>query len=221
MNKGPVNVPEDYRKALANIRQPHRLDFQRDLRGADTDPAPPKAADQPGYSNTETFAPLLAEYNYVLDLPTRWRFWADDENVNQFAAGYVSQPDWDFNGWSWRGWGWIDMGDYYENLGHKFNGHAWYRTEAEIPKLPAGKKVYLHFAGITMHPVVGAFIYVNGKYCPVQGDLPKDSTVREFDITDAVKPGEKNVIVVGMADYRGPGGIYKRGVRVGVRRGNG
>ena len=63
--------------------------------------------------------------------------------------------------------------------------------------------------GITLHPVVGAQIYVNGKLLWAQSDAEKESPVLVLDITDGVVFGSPNLVVVKVFDYGGPGGIYR------------
>jgi len=86
-----------------------------------------------------------------------------------------------------------------------------------VPKRLKGKKVFLHFGGMTLHPVVGAQVYVNGKLLWAQGDVEKESPALVLDITDAAKAGEKNVVVVKIFNYGGPGGIF-RPVKVATLR---
>ena len=213
---GPANVPEDYMRALENCKKPHRTDFERTDRGGLTDPPAPKL---PPYDEEEVFGALKRKYEYVGDLPTAWQFLADSENVGTFGAEY-GKVDWNYCGERWRdrNWGTIEIGDYWENRGIRFNGHGWYRTEFEVPKRLAGEKVFLHFGGITLHPVVGAQVYVNGKLLWAQADVEKESAVLVLDITDMAEPGKKNVVVVKIFNYGGPGGIT-RPVKLATLRG--
>ena len=198
-------ISDDYRRAFENCRRPHRMDFKRTDRGGSTDPPAPKL---PPYDEKKVFGALKEKYEYVADLPMTWRFLADAENVGSFGAEY-GNVEWNYCGETWRDWGTIEIGDYWENRGVKFNGHGWYRTEFAIAKGLAGKKIFLHFGGITRHPVVGAQIYVNGKVLWSQTDVEPKSDVLVMDITEAAKPGEKNVVVVKIFNYGGPGGIYR------------
>ncbi|MFH0963761.1 MAG: hypothetical protein V2A58_07085 [Planctomycetota bacterium] len=199
-----VTVNAEYRRAFENCRKPHRMDFKRDDRGALTDPPAPKLAP---YNEEEVFGGLKEKYEFVADLPMRWRFRADAENVGTFGAEY-GKPEWEYCGETWRDWGTIEIGDYWENRGVKFNGHGWYRTTFDVPKELAGKKIFLCFGGMTLHPVVGAQVYVNGTLLWAQADMEKESPVLVMDITGAAKPGEENVAVVQVFNYGGPGGIY-------------
>lgn len=203
--KGPANVPDDYMRALADCKKPHRMDFARTDRGGLTDPPAPKV---PPYDEEKVFGALKAKYEHVGDLPLTWRFLADGENVGSFGAEY-GKVDWNYCGETWRDWGTIEIGDYWENRGVKFNGHGWYRTAFDVPAELAGKKIFLCFGGITLHPVVGAQVYVNGTLFWAASDVEKESAVLVLDITEAAKPGEENVVVVKIFNYGGPGGIFR------------
>ena len=205
----PITVNEDYRQALLNCRKPHVLNFKR---GASADPP----STLPRYDEQQALTPLEDKYEYVASLPITWRFWADDENISTFGGGSIGKPDWQLGGQSYSNWRTIRTDDYFENQGVQFNGHAWYHTEFDIPASLAGKKISLHFPGITLHPVVGSQIHVNGKLH--WGLLAhKEHDVLVVDITEAATPGSKNVVVIKIFNYGGPGGIY-RSVKLAVRR---
>jgi hypothetical protein len=208
---GPnATVNADYCRALENAKNPHRMEFQRDDRGALAEPLPPRAAAQPGSSDEETFGPLATRYTFIADLPKRWRFCADAENLGVYPNPFA-QLDWELNGWNWKDWDSIATDDYFENYGYRFNGHAWYRCEFRVPASLSGKPVFLVFGGITLHPEYGAGVYVNGGR---QGtrveDLPSAFRGAVWDITALAKPGQSNVLNVRLLNYSGPGGIYKQ-----------
>ena len=208
----PITVNEDYRQALLNCRKPHALNFKRDDRGASADPP----STLPRYDEQQALTPLKDKYEYIASLPVTWRFWADDENISTFGGGSIGKPGWQLDGQSYSNWRTIRTDDYFENQGVQFNGHAWYHTEFDIPASLAGKKISLHFPGITLHPVVGSQIHVNGKLH--WGLLAqKEHDVLVVDITEAATPGSKNVVVIKIFNYGGPGGIY-RSVKLAVRR---
>ena len=70
-----------------------------------------------------------------------------------------------------------------------WDGWGWYRKRIEIGNEFASKKIYLEFDGVQKY----SKIWVNGKYL---GDHKGGFTSFYFDITDAVKFGGNNVIVV-------------------------
>jgi hypothetical protein len=216
--RGPRTVNDDYRRALERVRTPHRLDFRRDPRGADTDPLPPKAATQPGHADAETFAPLATRYDVVQALPTTWKFCVDPENIGIYPISFMIS-NWNLNGYTVNDWPTIETGEYYENLGYRFNGHAYYRVDLTFPQLPEGRKAFIQFAGIASKgfgiPEATSMLWVNNTYCPAEMDLPEGCTVRSYEVTKALKAaGQTNTIVLQICDYGGPGGVYKRGVRL-------
>ena len=73
--------------------------------------------------------------------------------------------------------------------GLPFVGTGWYRNDVDIPALKNGERVTLKFDGAMSH----ARVYVNGKEA---GYWPYGYNSFYFDITDLVKPGEKNNIAV-------------------------
>ena len=203
---GPCTVSDDYKRALANVKRPHRMVFERDDRGALSDPPAPKL---PPYDEDELFGPLAETYEYVADLPETWRFWADAENISTFGGGSIGAPDWELDGESYGDWDTIRISDYWENQGVKFNGHAWYHTEFSVPASLAGRKIFLLFGGITLHPVVGAQVHVNGNLIWSHTGVEPQSPVLVLDITKAAKPGGRNMVAVKIYNYGGPGGIYR------------
>lgn len=88
---------------------------------------------------------------------------------------------------------WADMG-----LLGKY-GTMWYRTTTKMPTMPEGKKIYLWIAATDG----SAKVFVNGKHVPFttkagdEADVAKGyATPFSFDITDVVKPNEKNQITI-------------------------
>lgn len=209
LHRSGITVNEDYRRAIENAREPHPLDFKRDDRGASAEPLPPNAPAQPGYSDAETFAPLDNSFAFISDLPRTWWFDADREGLGTYPVPF-QQVDWDLNGWNWKDWDKIEIGDYFQNLGYRFKGNAWYRVDFDIPAHLSGNSIYLVFGGITKHPLYGAGMYVNGSSQgkPVE-NLPAGFHGAIWDITTLAKPGQKNILNVCLYDYSGPGGIYK------------
>ena len=96
--------------------------------------------------------------------------------------------------------------------GYPYTGYAWYRLETNVPAQFAGKPVTF------LAPVVEteAWLWVNGKY--VGHRLYKEAYERpnemELDVTTAVKPGGKNVIVLrvatGLSRSQAAGGLSAR-----------
>lgn len=199
-----ANVHPAYYRAIANRNLPHRLNFTRDPRGADKDKIPP-AHTQPGWSEEETFGPLEDTYEYVLDLTKSWRFFVDEEGLNDLT---LIQPKIDDSSWPV-----IDAGEYFENQGFPFNGTVFYRKSFTLPESLQGQKIFLHFGGIA---ATKATLYVNDNWVGPQEKLP--GTVKGYDITDIATFGdEKNIIALVINNSSGGGGLYKH-VKVGVVR---
>ena len=104
---------------------------------------------------------------------------------------------------------WIDIeiGNWYGGqLGSMFTGFVWYWTEFDAPADWAGKKLILAFGAVDEQ----AWIWLNGKKAGenAMGTQAWNSPF-EVDITDQVKAGEKNIVVVKVHNSAGPGGIWK------------
>jgi len=73
--------------------------------------------------------------------------------------------------------------------GLPFVGTGWYRNAIDVPQLKDGERVTLLFDGAMSH----ARVYVNGKEA---GYWPYGYNSFYFDVTDLVRPGEKNLVAV-------------------------
>lgn len=75
------------------------------------------------------------------------------------------------------------------SVGFTVGGTSWYRKEIEAPAGIKGKSVYIQFDGIYMN----SDLWLNGERL---GKYPYGYSSFWYDITDKVKPGEKNEIAV-------------------------
>jgi len=73
--------------------------------------------------------------------------------------------------------------------GFTTGGIGWYRKTFAVPSAQKNKRVTLQFDGIYMN----ATVWLNGEKL---GNWPYGYTSFWFDITDKIKPGEKNIIAV-------------------------
>jgi exo-1,4-beta-D-glucosaminidase len=73
-----------------------------------------------------------------------------------------------------------------------FNVPWWYRTEFSVPADYKGKTVWLAFRGINYR----ADIWINGKKIAGSDQIVGAFRRYEFDVTQFVKPGAKNVVAV-------------------------
>ena len=70
-----------------------------------------------------------------------------------------------------------------------FNSDFWYRNEFEVPSDYKGEKMFLNFDGINWK----AEVFVNGEKA---GRIDGAFIRGKFDVTDLIKPGQKNAIAV-------------------------
>jgi len=68
----------------------------------------------------------------------------------------------------------------------------WYRTEFEVPASYQGKQVWLSFEGINYR----ANVWLNGKQIASEKNMAGMWRTWEFNVTDAIHPGEKNALAV-------------------------
>jgi len=155
--------------------------------------------------------------NY-LPLDGTWKFhWvadADRRPVSDFYKPGFNDTDWGTiqvpGMWELQGYG----DPIYVNVGYAWRGHfknnppevpvkdnhvGTYRREIEVPADWKGKDIVAHFGSATSN----ISLWVNGKYAGYGEDskLPN-----EFDITEYVKPGEKNTLAMQM--FRWCDGTY-------------
>ncbi len=146
----------------------------------------------------------------VATLPDVWRF-----KIDPHGEGIVDQwfePDHNHAGWrtmrTTRIW---EVQGLEDSMGRGYNGVGWYRTKVRVPEKFAGQPINLNFGG-----VFGKLqVYVNGQfagYRPFRIPWWKNGYNQSFDIdvTDAIKPGETNTIVVRVDNDHDWGGIYRR-----------
>jgi exo-1,4-beta-D-glucosaminidase len=73
-----------------------------------------------------------------------------------------------------------------------FRKSWWYRTEFELPREFQGKRVRLHFNGISFR----ADVWLNGKLIADSERVAGTYTIFEFDITDLARQGHANALAV-------------------------
>ena len=201
-------VADEYLIAMERARDARDLNTTRDNSAAESAPVPESAAELPGYGAEETFAPLLAKYEIIADLPEEWLFYADAESLGQTRLDYA-KPDTDLS--EWRP---IRIGEFFQRQGYRFRGIAWYRCSFHVPKKLEGSNVYLLFGGVsTVH------VWVNGTWC----DADVESGVLCVSITPPpglhrgkARFGEENIVVVPIMTDGSPAGIYKKPVKLAV-----
>jgi len=144
-----------------------------------------------------------ARANTIIPLDEDWRFILDPDQQGE-EIGY-QRPDIliEFADM-------IDCGRSWESQGYSYDGMAWYRKWVTIPADWEGGSVKLIAEGID-----DAYqVWVNGEPVALHGSF----TVHEesvwlvqtvTDLTDYLRPGESNLIVLQVVDITGQGGVYK------------
>ncbi len=162
--------------------------------------APPRAAEQPGYSDAETFSKLGHDLVEVMDLPkVGWRFRTDAGRVGE-KQGWQSVV---CNDSAWRS---ICIGKFWEEQGEDYDGTAWYRLEFLAPKAKPGSPLYLAFGAADE----SATVWLNGKLVGVHdiGDYGWNVPFM-LDVSRHIKQGARNVLAVRVFDISGGGGLWK------------
>ena len=194
-------VGEEYIREMERAREPRDLDTGRDNSPVADIPIPASAAELPGYSEEETFAPLVDRYEIISDLPREWLFFADDENLGLSTIGY---HDVTTDASDWKP---IEIGDYFQRRGYRFRGNAWYRCSFTVPKELEGKKVFLLFGAVVSRP---PNVWVNAELFTKPCDSEQMSGVLIVDFTEHAVYGERNTVVVPIISRDGkPAGIIK------------
>jgi exo-1,4-beta-D-glucosaminidase len=73
-----------------------------------------------------------------------------------------------------------------------YNCAWWYRTEFDVPRAMAGKRLWLHLDGINYR----ANLWANGRLVATDRELRGAYSRHELDVTAFLRPGESNVIAV-------------------------
>src|SRR5262249_36542092 len=100
-----------------------------------------------------------------------------------------------------------------DDVGYPWMGAMWYRLSVDVPASAAGKKVLLYVPTIEGE----AWAWVNGKYVghkPYHEAYERPTNDFEVDVTAALKPGQKNVVVfrvhTGLNAAQAAGGMMSR-----------
>lgn len=121
---------------------------------------------------------LRVKYNFNSD----WKVYVGDAKGAEVPS---------FNDAAWKKvtlpYAWNEDEAFKKDIKDLSDSISWYRKHFKIPATANGQKIFLEFEGIRQ---AGDF-YVNGKHI---GLHENGVTAFGFDITDAAKPGEMNVI---------------------------
>ncbi len=103
----------------------------------------------------------------MLDLPHDWSI----EDIPGTDSPFDSTAVWGISG------------------GYMVGGTSWYRKSFKIPEQMDNKKISIYFEGVYMN----SDVWLNGVHL---GNHPYGYTAYEYDITDKIIPGEKNILAV-------------------------
>ena len=195
-------VPQPYVAALANARRPHpnppaMVQRQEEASG----PQQLRSARAyKGADDQSTFGDLWERYTEVLSLPRAgWKFATDPKEGGVSGRWFARE----FDDAAWKE---IEIAEWWEPQSYRYDGEAWYRRWVEIPASAAGHKHLLVFGAVDE----SAWVYVNGRAAGKHDQGPVGWNERfEIDVTDLLKPGERNLIAVRVLDREMYGGIWK------------
>lgn len=128
-----------------------------------------------------------------------WKFRTDPERVGHTKDWF--SPEYDDSGWEE-----IAIEQAWQHANYDYIGVAWYRRWFELPERPEHLAAELHFMGVDE----STWVWLNGAYAgdhdigPSGWNLPF-----RLDVTDLVKWGEKNHIVVRVMNTAAAGGIWR------------
>ena len=128
-----------------------------------------------------------------------WKFATDPEGIGHerdyFAVGF------DDGKWSVLGVG------HWEEQGVKdYDGFAWYRIVFDAPQKGDCNAVELNFGGVDEE----AWVWLNGVYVGQHAAGPSGwNEAFQLDVTEELRWGERNVLVVRVFDSKLGGGIWK------------
>lgn len=144
----------------------------------------------------------------VAALPVEWEFRTDPDNKGLVGAWFDPQyapADWNVIETTrcWETQGYQD-----ENL-HGYDGFGWYRTRFPVPAEFEGRKIVLFVGALNNQ----GWFWINGE---IVGHQPYHAFWRrwkyhhEIDVTDQVRFGAENELVVRVKNDYNFGGIFRR-----------
>ncbi|MFH0964089.1 MAG: hypothetical protein V2A58_08750 [Planctomycetota bacterium] len=190
----PPPLIRAYWRANERAHEPHDLDW-----------APDPTFDTSDYTQFNTDASKRNQafweakekegYEVALKLPEYWRFLYDQERLGRFRP----YPKF-LNAWAGHSWFQVSSKKCWQSQGIRVNGYAWYGTTFDVPAdLDVdSRELFLTFS---VYGSGAVNIYLNGGWI---GYLPKNPMT---DVTKNLKPGEKNILVLGFLNENGPGGL--------------
>lgn len=147
----------------------------------------------------DAYERVSGDNRFVTGLDSEWDFKLDRHRVGE-DLGYYRTKD---IGGNWDSYdtrfSWSDHGL------HQYLGEAWYRQSVEIPAEFEEERIFLWFGGVHNQ----AKVWVNGEH--VGNSHSSAFRPFEFDVSEAVRPGQKNRVAVRVSSVRvreiGAGGL--------------
>jgi beta-galactosidase len=124
-----------------------------------------------------------------INLNANWKTTADDNNIK--AHNGFEQSNFTDKAWKTVDvpHNWDDYGGYLRKKHGNRHGYAWYRKTFTVNKQATGKRYFLYFEGVGSY----ATVWLNTKQV---GYHAGGRTTFTLDVTDAIKPGQPNLLAV-------------------------
>jgi HEAT repeat protein len=139
----------------------------------------------------------------TIELPLDgWKFKTDTGNT-----GHLDNPPWFVVDLKDSDWAPISIGKIWEEQGFpNYDGFAWYRVRFTLPEKVNGEAVELCFGAVDEC----AWVWLNGTYIGQHDEGPNGwKTPFKLDVTQEIKWGAENILVVRVEDTEAAGGIWK------------
>lgn len=100
------------------------------------------------------------------------------------------------------------IGSFWDHQGDASLEEGWYRLRYKCPKVPEGKRVFLHFGAVDE----SAWLYVDGKLIAWYDTAhPAKTWTMSFllEVTGSLESGKDHILVIRVGNTGGAGGIWK------------
>jgi hypothetical protein len=154
------------------------------------------------YVDGQACLDLLPRLKVVDQLPLEGWLFKDDRDHVGVARGYFKpdHPVGDFTK--------IRIGSFWDHQGDTVLEEGWYRLRYKCPKLPEGKRVFLHFGAVDET----AWLYVDGELIAWYDTAhPGKTWNRPFllEVTGDLKGAAEHLLAIRVGNTLGAGGIHK------------
>jgi len=197
------NVSEAYYDAIRNCKTARPLDLSRALRGADKEKLPPSA--ETVKTKGDAFETAAPELELVAELADEWTIFFDELDAAIWSGNEAIQGKETTDQGEPIAWQPIEVGEYWERQGHRYNGTAVYRRRVTIPAEYEGREVYLILGGLANK----CHLHVNGGWVAGHWHRAAGKEPVILNMGKKIKFGEENLITIYVMNWRGPGGLFK------------